>query len=350
MKLSGRWYHNLVTGVVIVLLVVGCLYVGLRFYFAERLNEDGRPLPPRGLPSLALLKYAYMFKLLHAVNVEPDIPSELEYLQDIPYKIIHDDTLRLDIVRPQKLEAPPPLLIFIHGGAWKTGNKADYLLYLVDFANRGYVTASVGYRLSKVALFPAAVQDVVCAVRWLRQHASDYGYDPDRIAVIGGSAGGHLALMVGYAGEEPLFNQDCAGVEVPCRVQAVVDIYGAADLITDFAKTRRSVHQFLGGQFDEIPEKYRLASPSTYLSADGPPTLIFHGTIDRTVPVAQSDTLAARLKQLGVPVEYHRLNGWPHVMDIVTSVNQYMQFHMADFFRRHLGKTGTIENNKQTNR
>ena len=294
------------------------------------------PKPPRGYPNLTLLKAAYFVKLLKLVDVKPEIPENVLEFKDIEYKRVGDRSLKLDIYRRKDIDRPKPLLVFIHGGAWKTGKKEDYLRYLVDFAQRGYITATLSYRLTKEARFPAQVQDVMCGVRWLKAHAEEYFINPERVAVIGGSAGGHLAMMIGYASDVPELEGPCQADTVSSRVQAVVNLYGPVDLTTDIAIERASVKQLIGKTFKEAPELYAEASPITYITPDDPPTLIFHGTLDDIVPISQSDTLKVRLDEAGIPNEYHRLKGWPHTMDLAKSVNEYCQYYMNAFFERYL--------------
>lgn len=300
-------------------------------------TNSGRdaPGPPRGYPAHWLMKAAYAIGLLDLVDVKPAIPETIHEFKNIEYKQIDGHSLMLDVYQLKNLKQPRPCLIFIHGGGWKGGNRGDYLRYLVDFAEQGYVTVTVTYRLSKAAIFPAAVNDVKCAVKWIRAHAKEYLINPNKLAVIGGSAGGHLSTMVGYSPDEPMF-EECDVDSVSSRVQAVVNLYGAVDLTTDFARNNPLTHKFLGHKYSEAPDIYKKASPLTYITADDPPTLIFHGTLDKIVPVGQSDSLKIKLDAAGVPNEYHRLKGWPHTMDLGASVNQYCQYYMRAFFEKYI--------------
>ena len=300
-------------------------------------NSNKAPRPPIGYPNITFLKIAYGLKMVKPIELFPAIPESIKVFNDIEYKQIGDVSLQLNIYRHKDLQKPAPLLVFIHGGAWRTGKREDYLPYLLDFAKRGYVTATISYRLVKVAPFPAAVQDVKCAIKWLKLNSNKYMFDPDKIVVIGGSAGGHLAMMVGYSSDVPELEPECGSLDVDSSVQGVVNIYGPMDLMTEFAKGRKEVREFLTGLFEEVPEIYQLASPLTHISADDPPTLIFHGTIDDTVPISQSDRLKEELEAKGIPVEYHRLKGWPHTMDVAHKVNNYCQYYMLEFFKRVVG-------------
>jgi acetyl esterase/lipase len=283
-----------------------------------------------------LIKFAGLLKMEKLVNLKPTVPPEIVEYRDIEYKKIGTRSLKMDIYHSKSLIDSAPILIFIHGGAWKQGNKQDYLVYLIDFAKRGFMTASVAYRFSQEAPFPAAVKDVKCAIKWIKSHSNDYFINSKKVAVIGGSAGGHLALMIAYSTGETYFMGECPADSVRSKVQATVNLYGPVDLTTDFAISKNSVINFLGGNLQQFPELYFKASPKNFISPDDPPTLIFHGTIDKIVPVSQSDSLKKWLDVSGVPNYYHRLSAWPHTTDAVVSVNKYVQHYMTDFFEKYL--------------
>jgi acetyl esterase/lipase len=282
------------------------------------------PKAPRGYGNETILKIAFGLGWIDLVETQPPVPESIEAVREVVYKQVDSISLKLDVYKPKGLTEERPVLVFIHGGGWSHGDKSDYLPYLIDYAEKGYVTVTVSYRLSGVAKFPAAVRDVQSAVQWIREHSGEYMINPEKIALIGGSAGGHLALMVAYSDSSQR------------RVQAVVNIYGPTDLTTEYARNRGECLTFLGKSYAEAPDLYRLASPRTHLSPDDPPTLIFHGTIDALVPVSQSDSLHQWLDRAGVPNEYHRLRGWPHTMDLSRKVNDYCQYYMDAFFRKYL--------------
>ncbi len=300
-------------------------------------TDQDRPLKaPKGYMNETFLKIAYGLNMLDLLDAEPPVPDNIEAFKDITYKNIDDNNLQLDIYKQKGLEGPAPAMIFVHGGSWKKGKRQDYLPYLIDYAKKGYVTITVSYRLSPVAKFPAAAQDVNCGIKWVKEHAMEYGIDPERIALVGGSAGGHLSLLLGYGGDEPVFNQDCELSSVSSKVKVVVDFYGPVDMTTPYAISTEQVQGFLGTTYDKNPEVYELASPSTFITPDDPPTLIFQGTIDSLVPVSQSDSLDSWLQQAGVPRDYHRLKGWPHSMDVSREVNEYCQFYIDRFLEKYL--------------
>lgn len=290
---------------------------------------------------------AYHFELLDylaigvglekLVDTEPEIPAEIEEIKNIEYKNVNGKSLQIDLYKPRNLTEPAPLLVFVHGGGWKGGKRSDYLIYLVDYAKKDYITATISYRLKNDSIYPACVQDVSDAMHFLFSNAAKYGYDPHRVAMIGGSAGGHLVLMTTYDFKEPAIPLDSVYLATrPYKVKAVVDIYGPVDMTTPYAQTQGLVTGFIGHSYSEKPELYWEASPAKYLRKDLPPTLIFQGTSDNLLPQSQSDTLKARLDRLGVPSEYYKLPLWPHAMDVAVRPNQYMQKKMDAFFEKYL--------------
>jgi len=288
--------------------------------------------PPVGYHFEALDYLALATGLEDLIDKLPGIPDDIEEIQNIEYKNINGKSLQLDFYRPKNLTEPAPLLIFIHGGGWKGGKRSDYLIYLLDFAKKGYITATVSYRLLKDAPYPACVEDITDAVQWFFKNGDTYGYDPDRIALIGGSAGAHLALLAAYGWENSRVKNDSLHVgENNHRIKAVVDIYGPVDLTTPYARTQSLVTNFIAHPYQEKPELYLEASPIQYVSHDDPPTMILHGTSDNLVPVSQSDLLKGRLDSLGVPCIYYKLPLWPHAMDIAKRVNDFSQLKINEF-------------------
>jgi acetyl esterase/lipase len=291
--------------------------------------------PPMGYHFVAPTYLAIAIGLESLINTAPEIPDDIEEIKNIEYKSINGKSLQLDIYKPKNVESNAPLLIFIHGGGWSKGERSDYLIYLVDFAKRGYITATVSYRLLKDSPYPGCVEDIRDAVNWFYENGENYGYDPKRIALIGGSAGAHLALMAAYEWEET--KSDSAKIPgINYRIKAVVDIYGPVDLTTDYARNQSLVTSFIAHSYTDRPDLYKEASPMEYVDSNDPPTMILHGTSDDLVPVIQSDRLKAKLDSLGVPCVYHRLPLWPHTMDMAQRVNDYSQEKMNNFFEEYL--------------
>jgi acetyl esterase/lipase len=317
----------------LIVFIVFCLMVTAPRIWSAFHKED----PPVGYCFIEPAYLALLVGLEKMVNLTPQVPDSIEEIKDVEYKSVGEKELQFDIYRPKNLTKPAPLLLFIHGGGWKGGKRSDYLVYLVDFAKKGYVTATVSYRLLNDGPYPACAEDIRDAVNWFYRNGETYGYDPGRIALIGGSAGGHLALLAAYGwggtGNDTI---QADSSYVNHRIKAVVDIYGPFDLTTEYARGHPLVTNFIGASYEARPELYEEASPAKYLDKDDPPTLILHGTTDQLVPVSQSDTLKARLDRLGVPNEYYRLPLWPHTMDVVKRVNDYCQLKMTEFFKEYL--------------
>lgn len=316
-------------GLVIILML--CILWILFPRAWSTLNPDK---PPMGYYLTPPAYLAIMTGLEKTVDLNPEIPQDIEEIKDIEYKNINGKSLQLDLYKPANLQDPAPLLVFIHGGAWKSGKRSDYLVYLVDFAKRGFVTATVSYRLLNDGPYPACAEDIRDAVAWFFRNSEQYGYDTSRIALIGGSAGAHLATLTGYGWKNP--GEAADSTNNVHKIKALVDIYGPVDLTTEYARNHSLITALIGKTYKESPGLYAEASPVSYLDKNDPPTLILHGTSDRLVPISQSDYLKEKLDSLGVPCEYFRLPLWPHTMDIVKRVNDYCQARMNEFFRKYL--------------
>ncbi len=275
--------------------------------------------------------------LLEMIDVRSFVPDYIKLERDVTFARYEERELKLDLYSHRDQTRAAPGIIFVHGGGWRAGRKEAYRFYSLVFAAEGYVCASISMRLSDEATFPAAVQDVSAAVRWLRKNAAQYKVDPNRIALVGNSSGAHVSLLAAYASSDPEFASGDNTPGTSGAVQAVVSFYGHTDLTAEFAMTNDNVAAFLGKRADEAPELYRRASPIVYATSKAPPTLLFHGTIDDDVPVSQSDLLRERLRELGVPCVYDRIEGWPHGLDLITPINRRCQWFMRRFFLDHLG-------------
>lgn len=293
------------------------------------------PPAPAGYSSYTALKLAYAVGMVKLIEEPKSVPETITLHKDIEYSNVEGHSLKLDLFVPKNIQKDTPCLVFIHGGGWKKGKKENYLRYNIDFAERGYITASISYRLSGVAKFPAAVIDAKNAIRWIRANAGDYQIDPEQIVAIGGSAGGHLSLMVGHA-DDTGFESEEKYKDVSSEVKAVVNFYGVADMTTPTAIKAHQVLSFMGKNYAEAEDDYKLASPMTHLKVDGPPTLSFHGSIDELVPVSQSEILHQRLDELGVENYLDVIQGWPHTMDANVDVNKRCQYIMHEFFKKHV--------------
>lgn len=210
-----------------------------------------------------------------------------------------------------------PLLIWVGGGAWKGSTPFRAIPMLSYFARRGYVVASVDYTVSGEDIFPAQIRDVKAAIRFLRAHAAQYGIDPNRVALIGDSAGGHLVSLAALStGVEEFKTDDWAGLSD--EVQAVVDLYGPSVFpVSDEQEITGECWQspdslLLGGHCSARPELAKLASPITHVKKDAPPFMILHGTNDTMVGIRHSEALYHALCEAGAKAEFYRIEGAGH--------------------------------------
>jgi acetyl esterase/lipase len=245
-------------------------------------------------------------------------PARIKHIKrkylDIPYANT-SSAQKLDIYLPDEGEGPFPVIVSIHGGAFMGGDKYDGQVNpMLEGLKRGYAVVSVNYRLSWEALFPALVQDIKAAVRWIRANAARYQFDEGKIAAWGRSAGGYLSTMLGTsAGVKELEDLSLGDLDQPCDVQAVVDWFGPTNFLTmdefltesglppEAGKEHNGANSpeslLLGEQITKIPDLVKATNPETYITPAAPPFFIQHGTRDATVPVQHSIGLAAKLKQ-----------------------------------------------------
>lgn len=247
------------------------------------------------------------------------LPDGIKALRDVPYVANGHEKQKLDLYLPEASSAPRPLLIWIHGGAWQAGSKDQCPALRGGWFERGYAVASVEYRFSQDAIFPAQIEDCKAAIRWLRAHAKEYSLDPQRFGVWGSSAGGHLVALLGTSGDVKEFDVG-ANLDQSSRVQAVCDYYGPTDLIAFVTRPGYESHsnpsspesKLLGGLVMEHKDKAARANPITFVSKDDPPFLIVHGDKDPTVAPNQSQLLFDALKKTGVSAHLHIIHGAGH--------------------------------------
>lgn len=218
--------------------------------------------------------------------------------RDVPYVGGGHGRQTLDLYLPANAQGLP-IVIYIHGGGYRMGDKTEIVdVQVTDLLEEGYAVASINYRLSQHAHFPAQIEDCRAAVRWLRAHAERYGLDPDRIGVVGTSAGGHLAALLGTTGNADVFDRG-DHLAHPSRVQAVVDFYGPVDFLRidrhvaelGLERDPSRAEQLFGGPVAEKRALAVQANPITYVDAEDPPFLLIHGDSDPVVPYRQSEVL-----------------------------------------------------------
>jgi acetyl esterase/lipase len=265
--------------------------------------------------ALALLASALLATLLPA-DARPD-----ERERTVPalcFAEVDGHKLLLDLYLPANAKQPP-LVVWVHGGAWRGGSRANPPLgFLVE---QGYAVASIDYRLSPVAQFPAQAHDIKAAIRYLRARQSEHGYDARRVGIVGSSAGGHLAALVGVTnGHSELEGKVGEHLDQSSDVQAIVDYYGPTNFLTILKQSTPhglnvrvpALQLLLGGQPEEKPELARLASPVSHVDPKDPPLLMLHGDQDPQVPINQSHELHGACKQHGLPAQLEVVHGGAH--------------------------------------
>jgi acetyl esterase/lipase len=299
------------------------------------------------LPSL-LLAWSSAGSAQPPDGPEPSLslPENVRVEKDLNYAGTRNPRQALDLVLPRANRSgkPLPMIVIIHGGAFRAGNKSMGLREAAGFAGTGdYAAATINYRLSGEATWPAQIHDCKAAIRWLRANAAKYGLDPDRIGVIGASAGGHLAAMLGAGGGVAALEGDLGPhTGVSSRVKCVVDLFGPSDLLAMADYPSRIDHnaphspesELIGGALPEHKDAARAASPITYISHDDPPFLIFHGTEDPLVPFNQSERLTEALKAAGVSCAFVRVIDASHgdfrSPEVGRRVRQFFDKHLRD--------------------
>ena len=269
---------------------------------------------------------------------------------DLPYASL-SGSQKLDVYLPERGSGPFPVVLTIHGGAFASGDKRSIEItpYLQGLG-RGYAVVGINYRLSGEAVFPAGLQDLKAAIRWLRTHARKYHLDPGRFAACGSSAGGNYAAMLCLTAGVTEFDDPRLGdTRQPCSVQAGVDWYGPTDFLKmdqelaesglgpcDHNEAISPESRYLGARITEVPDTVKKANPITYVHRDMPPLLIQHGRLDHLVPVQQSIIFARELKEKAGPrgFEFEILENADHA-DPLFETRENMQ-RVFSFLDRHL--------------
>ena len=243
---------------------------------------------------------------------------EPQTLKDIPFAHVDNKDLLLDLYMPAGVEKPP-LVVWIHGGAWSRGSKDSARM---EFVDSGFALASIGYRLSGEARFPAQIHDIKASIRFLRAMAPKFGYRKEQIAISGSSAGGHLAALVGTTNDHAELEGRVGGYfDQSSSIQAIVDYYGPTNLNSILAQSTPhglsvrvpALELLLGGKPPETVSKLaELASPVAHVDANDPPLLMLHGDQDPQVPINQSHELQGAYEKAGLTVHFKVVHGGAH--------------------------------------
>lgn len=254
-------------------------------------------------------------------KISAEVLTKLDSHEGMVYATYGDRDLQLDLYRPKSMEGELPAIVCIHGGGWWRGTRKNHGNVAKALASKGYVAATISYRLSGEAPFPAQIQDCKAAVRFLRANAEKYGIDTEKIGAIGLSAGGHLTALLGTSGGVAELEGDGGNAEQSSTVQAAVPM-GAQ---TDFRRHHENIEdsdpnppgekpniwvQFLGGKPSEVPGKWKAASPLTHLDANDPPMFFITGAEDQETTHAEK--FREKMRELGIPEGLHKIPGAPH--------------------------------------
>jgi acetyl esterase/lipase len=235
--------------------------------------------------------------------------------KDVEYSAV-GASQKMDIVWPRDTSSVPrPAVLLVHGGGFRAGSKESYLPLATKLAERGYVAATINYRLAPQYPFPAAVEDVKAAVRFLRANAGKYNIDAKHIGALGGSAGGHLVLMLGLTAGVAEFEGSGPNREQSSAVQCVVDDYGPTDFTQSYAKSvdaKDVLPLFLGGDLEHKRQAHQRASPLNWVTPNAAPILAIHGTADNYVAYEQSLWIVERLIAAGATAELETIPGAGH--------------------------------------
>lgn len=276
-------------------------------------------------------------------NLSASISAPYRIVPNITYVTANNFEAKLDVYSRTDTQAPQPTIIFIHGGGWTGGSKETQLFNLMPYLEMGWNAVNVEYRLARVSEAPAAVEDCLCALRWVIRNAKQYGFDAGKLVVSGGSAGGHLALTTGMMPASAGFDRQCPGTE-QLKVAAIVDWYGITDVadLLDGENMRAYAVQWLGSRPDRVEVARRL-SPLTYVRAGIPPIISIQGDADPVVPYSHSVRLQEALQKAGIDHELVTIPGGKHG-NFTRAENQKAYVAIKAFLAKH-GLTSAISSN-----
>ena len=287
------------------------------------------------------MKWGIAFTLaLASTSAISATAQQARSFKDVIYATVDGKPLALDLYLPANVQHAP-LVVYLHGGAWKDGDKAQYPAFLVE---RGFAVASLDFRSTNVAPFPANVQDIKAGIRFLRARAAQYGYRPERIALAGASSGAHLANEVGMSGGNAQLEGTLGDYpEQSSRVQAIVSYFGASDLTTILAQStpfglsvrEPALVQLLGALPEKVPDLARLASPVFQVDKGDPPLLLLHGDQDAQMPINQSHELQGAYEKAGLDVTFDVVHGAAHGGDAFFAPDRVAR--AVAFLRRTIG-------------
>jgi acetyl esterase/lipase len=264
------------------------------------------------LLAITLLPKMVYGQLSEAASWAATLSTQYRVSTDITYLTANNWEAKLDVYQPQPVTGPSPTLVYIHGGGWVGGSKEGSTLNLMPYLELGWAVVNVEYRLGRISLAPAAVEDCRCALRWVISKAKDYNFDIGKIVVTGHSAGGHLSLTTGMLPASAGLDRECPGNE-ELKVAAIINWYGITDVadLLDGPNMKTYAVGWMGSLLnrDEIA---RRVSPLSYVRSELPPILTIHGDADPTVPYSHAVRLHEALTKAGVPNQLLTIPGGKH--------------------------------------
>ena len=271
------------------------------------------------------------------------LSNEYRVVPNVTYGLVNNWETKLDLYLPQGADGPTPVVLYIHGGGWVGGTKERYVLRLLPWLEMGWAVANIEYRLGEVSLAPAAVEDCLCALRWVIRNAEDYNIDPSRIVVTGNSAGGHLALTTGMIPASAGLDRQCPGTET-LSVAAIINWYGITDVgdLLDGPNMKSYAVEWMAS----MPNRDRIAervSPLTYVRSGLPPILSIHGDADPSVPYQHGVRLHEELAKAGVANQLHTVPGGRH-----GGFNREQTIAIFETIRQFLGAHGLMTAGSRT--
>jgi len=273
-------------------------------------------------------------------NSRTSAPGDFESVMGIPFAQVEERTLFMDLHKPVRFDAPG-LILYVHAGAWRAGSRDD--VRIRDLTRKGWPIASMDYRLSPEAPFPANIHDIKAAIRFLRAKGKDHGVQTDSLAIVGCSAGGHLAVLAGVTSGHPELDGTVGlHLEESTRVQAIVTFYGASNLTTILSQSTPkgleirapALELLLGGPVGQNLDLARLASPVFHIDGKDPPLLVFHGDQDPYMPINQAHELAGAYQDRQLPVHFKVIHGGGHGGSpfydeaSLTQVDRFLRSHL----------------------
>jgi acetyl esterase/lipase len=259
------------------------------------------------------LTFVLVIHTLIAKAAPPTPPANVDFQPDITYATVAGEELKLNLSRPKDAKGPLPCVLVIHGGAWRAGHRSAHNDITWNMANRGFVSATLSYRFCPRHPFPAQVQDVKAAARFLRASAEKYGIDPKQFGAVGFSAGAHLSMMLGTMDKDDGLDDVGEHTDQSSKVQAVVAYFGPTDFMLPYPDvTKPLIKDFLNGAPADVPDVARKASPITYVTPGDAPMLLYQGTKDPLVPHQQAFAMAEALTKAGVSGRVEILIGAGH--------------------------------------